>query len=153
MRTFLLAVLLTGFSVQAMGCAGTQGGASTSSQDAGTYYDRGVELYGKGDLAGAIAEYRTALRLDPNFVAAHFNLGHALLKNGDVEGAIAEYRTALRLAPNFPAAHYNLGIELQQLGRKAEAREEFTAVQRLVPNTPANQQKIEQVRQRLRELE
>ena len=119
MRSFLLAVLLTGLSLQAVGCAGTQGGAATSSQDAGTCYKRGVELYGKGDLAGAIAEYRTALRL----------------------------------APNFPAAHYNLGIELQQLGRKAEAREEFTEVQRLVPNTPANQQKIEQVRQRLRELE
>src|SRR2546423_13981267 len=116
MRTFLLAVLLMGFSVQAVGCAGTQGGAATSSQDAGTYYDRGVELYGKGDLAGAIAEYRTALRLDPNFVAAHYNLGHALQEKGEGEGAIDEYRTALRLAPNFLADHYNLGQAVQQLG-------------------------------------
>ena len=122
MRTFLLAVLLTGFSVQAVGCAGTQGGAATSSQDAGTSNDRGVELYGKGDLAGAIAEYRTALRLDPNFVMAHYNLGHALGENGDREGAIAEFRTALRLAPNFPAAHYNLGIELQQLGEESRSK-------------------------------
>ena len=54
----------------------------------------------KGDLDGAIAEYREALRLNPNDDEAHFNLGVALGKKGDWDGAIAEYREALRLNPN-----------------------------------------------------
>lgn len=39
-------------------------------------------LEGKGDVDGEIAEYRTALRPDPNNVQAHYNLGYALAKKG-----------------------------------------------------------------------
>ena len=54
-----------------------------------------------GDLDGAIAEYRTALRLRPDYATAHHNLGDALRAKGDLDGAIAEYRTAVHLQPDF----------------------------------------------------
>ena len=57
-------------------------------------------------MDGAVAEYREALRLNPNNAAAHNNLGAALGEKGDWDGAIAEIsfigdimRKALRGAP------------------------------------------------------
>ena len=59
----------------------------------------GIALYKKGDLDGAIAEYRAALRLTRMMHEAHCNSALALDDKGDLDGAIAEYREALRLNP------------------------------------------------------
>lgn len=84
--------------------------------DAAVHYNLGVELKDKGDLDGAIAEYRTAIRLDPDFASAHYNLGVALTHKGDLDGTIAEYRTAIRLYPDDAYAHNNLGATLEEKG-------------------------------------
>ena len=152
-RSLILAVLLTGFTLQVVECMGVQTSTATGSDDATPHFNRAVELHKKGDLAGALTEYRTVLRLNPNHVEAHYNLGLALNAAGHLYGALTEYRTALRLNPNEVEAHYNLGNALNALGRKADAREEFTKALRLLPDTPPNQYKIKQVTQRIRELE
>ena len=46
-------------------------------------------------LEEAIAEYRQAIRINPNFLEAHNNLGSLLKQRGDVEEAIAEFRHCL----------------------------------------------------------
>jgi eukaryotic-like serine/threonine-protein kinase len=51
-------------------------------------------LRGEGKLAEAIAEYRAAIRLQPDFASAHYNLGLALQLRGDLDGALVELRTA-----------------------------------------------------------
>ena len=48
----------------------------------------------------AIAEYREAIRLKPDFAEAHNNLGNALQAKGKLDEAIAEYREAIRLKPD-----------------------------------------------------
>ena len=40
----------------------------------------------RSDLAGAIAAYKTAIRLDPKYVLAHNNLGNALREKKDFDG-------------------------------------------------------------------
>ncbi len=67
--------------------------------DAAAHDNLGNALDHKGDLDGAIAEYREALRLNPKDVVAHINLGVALASKGDMDGEIGEYREALRLNP------------------------------------------------------
>ena len=100
--------------------------------NAAAHFNRGNALSDKGDLDGAIAEYRKALRLRPNYFDAHYLLGNALYAKGD-EGAIAEFREVLRLQPDYPEAHYNLGIALATRGNNDEAAREFTEAQRLNP--------------------
>ncbi len=66
------------------------------------HYQRGSELYAKGDVGGAIAEYRQALRLQPDEAYWHLGLGIALEKNGDRRAALEEYHLASDLSPNDP---------------------------------------------------
>lgn len=49
----------------------------------------------QGESAAAIAHYRDAIRLRPEFGLAHYDLGAALARRGDRAGAAAEFRLAL----------------------------------------------------------
>lgn len=98
--------------------------------DAAAHDKLGLELYKKGDLDGAIAEYRTAIRFKLDYAQAHYHLGHALRKKGDLDGAIAEYRTVVRLQPEDADAHYFLGSALHDKGDLDGAIAEFRTADR-----------------------
>ena len=66
----------------------------------------------QGKLDEAIADYREAIRLKPDYLEAHSNLGVALASQGKPEEAIAECREAIRLKPGLAEAHSNLGFAL-----------------------------------------
>ena len=55
-------------------------------EDAVTHYNLGIALKAKGDLDGAIAEYRAAINQLPNYPEAHLSLGIALYLKGDRDG-------------------------------------------------------------------
>src|SRR5262249_47706035 len=65
----------------------------------------GVALRDKGDLDGAVAAYRQAIRLDPGFAVPHNNLGNALYDRKDLDAAVAAYREAVRLDSKFAPPH------------------------------------------------
>jgi tetratricopeptide (TPR) repeat protein len=87
-------------------------------------------------LPDAIAQYETALQIDPNSAETHNNYGHALLKMpGHLSDAIAQFETALQLDPDSAKAHNNLGLALFDLpGRLPDAMAEFEAALRLDPD-------------------
>ena len=74
-----------------------------------------------GDVDGAIAAYREAIRLKPQYPQAFYNLGIALADKGLYDDAIEAYRDALRLKADYPAALSNLGVLLNDRGRSDEA--------------------------------
>jgi tetratricopeptide (TPR) repeat protein len=88
----------------------------TSEDDAKAHDKLGRALAEKGDLDGAIAEYREALRLIPNLAEVHDRLGRALWRKRDLEGAATELRTAIRLRPDFPGSYVFLYLVLRGLG-------------------------------------
>jgi superkiller protein 3 len=72
----------------------------------------GVALKDEGKRDEAIAEYKIAVRLQPNLVLAHNNLGIALNDQGKRDEAIAAYREVIRLKPDDGPAHNNLAWSL-----------------------------------------
>ncbi len=69
----------------------------------------------------AEAAFRAALRLQPDFVEAHNNLGTALRVLNRLAEAEAAYREALRLKPDYTDALVNLGVVLHMQNRGGEA--------------------------------
>lgn len=65
---------------------------------------------GKYDLA--IGEYREAIRLNPNFSQAYYNLGVTLVLAGQPKEAVLQFREALRIEPNFEDAKRVLALVL-----------------------------------------
>lgn len=100
----------------------------------GVHVRMGVLLSEEGNLEGAIAEFRTVIRLEPDDVRAHNSLGIALETKGDLEGAIVEYRTAIHLQPDYVSAHYNLGNALNAKGDLDRAIAEYRTAIRLKPD-------------------
>jgi tetratricopeptide (TPR) repeat protein len=99
----------------------------------------GLALHEKGDLDGAITEYRKALATRQDFreaYKAHGSLGNALRDKGEVDGAIAAYREAVCLKKDDPWLHGYLGLALWQQGQFAESRAAFRRAGNLL--TPSN---------------
>ena len=82
-------------------------------------------------LDEAIAGYREAIRLKPEFAEGHQGLGNALNRQGKLDEAIASYREAIRLHPDYAEAHYGLGNALKGQGKLDDAIAEYRAAIRL----------------------
>jgi tetratricopeptide (TPR) repeat protein len=81
----------------------------------------GVALQDQGKLAEAVAEYRTAIAVEPACAEAHNFLGTALAKQGKPAEAEAAWRKALEIKPGLGEAHNNLGRAMRKRGKLAEA--------------------------------
>jgi len=90
-------------------------------QSAVPYRYLGLALIKRGKLDEAIAANREAIRLKPNYWAAHYNLGVCLSQKGKLDEAIAAFREASRLFPNWSWPHRALGSALKDQGKLDEA--------------------------------
>jgi tetratricopeptide (TPR) repeat protein len=99
-------------------------------------YNLGMELAAKGQTDAAIACYRNALRLRPNYAEAQANLAMALLAQPDGrDEAVALLESALKLKADFWQAHCNLAnILLAVPGRQEEAIAHYKEVLRIKPD-------------------
>ena len=88
-------------------------------------YGLGYCLQGKGDLDGAIGEYREALRLRPGFADVHHDLGVALHDQGKIGEAISSYRKALEISPDLRAARRHLALAFDAEGEIHDAIEQY----------------------------
>ena len=113
------------------------------------HYSQGVGLLSSGDLLGARAELREALRLQPDLAQARFSLGTALYLSGDVESAIDAYRTVIRQQPDLAHAHLHLGTALMVTQAWAEAQTALEAAVRLQPDSVSAHYNLGRVRNRL----
>jgi Flp pilus assembly protein TadD len=98
----------------------------------GAHLNLGVALKETGDMDGAIAECREAIRLKKDLVEGHINLGRGLLDTGEVDGAIAEFREALGIKDSAKARNC-LGQALATKGNLEGAAAEFEEAIRLEP--------------------
>lgn len=102
--------------------------------DAAGLARRAMQLQAAGDYAAAAEAYRQLLKIDPNQVATHVNLGVVLVNTGHYEEALAEYAAADKLLPNDPRIALNIALAYQKSGRIKEAAERFESLHSANPD-------------------
>jgi Flp pilus assembly protein TadD len=96
----------------------------------------GALLVEQGNVAGAEAEYRTAMRLVPAFGAAYVNLADLYrAQNRDTEGERV-LRQGVAATPQDPGVHHALGLTLVRLKKLPEATAELKRAVELAPGDP-----------------
>lgn len=99
--------------------------------DVAARVELGNALDDVGDSAGAIAQYREAIRIDPKFARAYRNLALAHIRQGQWEAAESAARDAVRIEPNYVQARCDLATALGNQGKAREATREWTQAMRL----------------------
>ncbi len=82
---------------------------------------RGIALAREGKWDEAVASFRAAVRLRPNYADALNNLGNVLYFQKKLDEAVACYEEVLRVAPDHAGACSNLGEVVRQQGRLRDA--------------------------------
>jgi tetratricopeptide (TPR) repeat protein len=98
------------------------------------YNDRGTALRIGGRISEAIAQYKKAVKLNPDSAKVHYNLGVALQDEGNTNEAIIHYKTTINLKPGYVKAHNNLGVALRQEGKNSEAISHYKMAVKLKPD-------------------
>lgn len=113
------------------------------------WFNLGVELERAGSPAEAMAAYRQALAIQPDFSEAATALGQMHERAGQTELALALWASALQPASARIRLHKQRARLLEQLGRLDEAEAEMRASLGLDPAQPDVIQHWVHVRQRL----
>jgi tetratricopeptide (TPR) repeat protein len=96
-----------------------------------------IARHQKGDLEGAIQDYKAFLEMRPDVFQVHSNLGAALAQMGRFDEAVVEYRAALSGHPDNAGVIMNLGLAYSKMGQLNEAVGQWTKAHTL---DPANRQ-------------
>ncbi|MCW2236353.1 tetratricopeptide repeat protein [Azospirillum canadense] len=105
-------------------------------KDPAYFFNLGYALQGAGRAEEAMAAYRDALALRPDYPEAQNNLGNALKALDRLEEAAVAYGRALTLQPAFTSILFNRGTALFRLDRIAEAADAFREATRHFPDNP-----------------
>ncbi|KWA33388.1 tetratricopeptide repeat protein [Burkholderia territorii] len=81
----------------------------------------GNALRERGRLDDAIAQYREAVRRQPDYAEAHNNLGDALREARQPDASMQHCAQAIALRPDYAQAYNNLGNALKDLGQSDAA--------------------------------
>ena len=98
------------------------------SNNANSYYLRGITCSQLKSYQRAIEDYKQATRLNPNFAEAYFKQGVAYSKLENLEKALESYNQVIRLNPDFITAYANRGSIYKQLGNLQKAKADFQQV-------------------------
>lgn len=113
------------------------GGGLQRDAASDAHFNQGNAYKEEGRLEEAIASYRKAVAMAPDFPAAHVNLGSALAQQGRDGEAVACFRKALVLEPELAEAWFNLGVSSYRLGDLASATPALERYLQAQPDDPA----------------
>jgi len=72
------------------------------------YFESGQRYFAESKYAEAVIQYSNAIRIDPRFAQAHYELAQAYLRLGDNNHAYPELTRTVELAPDNYRAHTDL---------------------------------------------
>jgi hypothetical protein len=83
---------------------GNADAADTKSTDPKFYRDRGMAFYRNGDLDRALADFDTAIQLDPRSASAYIDRSIVLYRKAEPDRAFADIAQAIRIEDSLKAA-------------------------------------------------
>jgi len=99
------------------------------------WFRQGVELARGGDYQAALARFKRASSLSPNWALPYVEIAVAHMKTDNDQELIAHALSrAVRLGDNMPRAHYLYGVFLQEDGKGRTAIRELTRALTLRPS-------------------
>jgi tetratricopeptide (TPR) repeat protein len=113
-----------------------RGSAVPQRDRAMAHFNRGNAWAAKRDFDRGIADYDTALQLNPLLVDAYYNRGNLWFYKNDMNRAIADYDAALSLNPNYASVYQNRGSIQLSKGELDRAMADLDAALRLNPANP-----------------
>ena len=99
-------------------------------------YIMGKGLIRKREIDQAIAQFQQAIKLEPEFAAAHYELAELHIAKNSLQQAISEYQKVLELNPRDVSVHLRLGAVYELDGKNKEAVSEYSRVIALAPDSP-----------------
>ena len=85
-------------------------------------------------LNNARKYFKSCLKINSNFVEAHYNLGKTERELGNVSQAISSYLHAIKLKPNYAEAYNNLANAQKEIGNVSQAIPNYMHAIKLKPN-------------------
>ena len=114
-------------------------------------YNEGLTYGKKGDFKLAEKFYLKAIKLNPEFFQAHYNLGNINKNSGNLNKAVNFFQKSIEIKSDFINGYYNLGNTLKLLGKLEEAEKNFDKVLELNPNLEEAKENL-QIINELKEL-
>jgi len=96
--------------------------------------NQGIVLREQGHTEEAIKHYLQALRSNPDYALAYYNLSNAYAEQGKDKKVIEACKQAIRIKPDYADAHYNLGVAYGGSHKYEDAMEAFKQVIRIDPD-------------------
>jgi Flp pilus assembly protein TadD len=110
--------------------------AAANSGNAAAICAAAADLALRGRAIEAIAGYRQAIAVMPDFAKAHSNLGNLLFEQGRLEEAVTHLRRAIACAPQSAEPHNSLGNIMRRRGMMAGAAQFYAEAVALDPAYP-----------------
>jgi tetratricopeptide (TPR) repeat protein len=109
----------------------TQLATATKADD---FFIQALNKYDKGDYKGALADFNTALKINPKSANTYNNRGLVRTQLGEKQGALADYNLAIKIDPKNALAYNNRGIVRADLGDKQGALADYNSAIKINPN-------------------
>lgn len=88
----------------------------------------------------AVADYGSAVEMDPEYAKAYNNRGNARATLGDLEGALEDYDRALSLDESLTLTYFNRGVIHYKLGNHEAAIDDLERYLQLDPGAEDREQ-------------
>jgi tetratricopeptide (TPR) repeat protein len=96
-------------------------------------YSEGLPYLWKEDYKKALRFFKEALKKDPRYANAYFQVGYCNAQLKHYQEALDAYRQAIRIKPDFLIAHFFLGLIYLEVRDRNHALEEYKILKDLDP--------------------
>ncbi len=129
------------------GCTAYIESAKTDPHNLATaHLNRGISYAQRGAHAKALADFETAVQLDPSNALVPYNIGNVFFDGRQYEKAVQAYTRAVALDESFALAHFSRGAARERLGEMPGAEEDFRRALELDPSSEPARRGLQRVR-------